>query len=104
VSPQVLQQTERQFERAVVEYAELRGWMVYHTFDSRRSNPGFPDLVMVRDGKLVFAELKSQNGRVSRSQGDWLEALDGVAGWPIDKVDVFVWRPSDWTHIEETLR
>jgi hypothetical protein len=42
-------QTERQFERAIVEYAKLSGWKAFHPFDSRRSEPGWPDLTLVRD-------------------------------------------------------
>jgi VRR-NUC domain len=98
------QQTERQFERAVVEYAELNHWLVYHTFDSRRSNPGFPDLVMTRAGALIFAELKTEKGRLSRAQKQWIGDLEAVAGWPTDAVEVFVWRPSTWPEIEEVLR
>jgi hypothetical protein len=97
-------QTERQFERAVVELAELQGWLVYHTYDSRRSNPGFPDLVMVRNGALLFVELKSEKGRTSSAQEQWISALDEVAGWPTDAVEVYIWRPSMWGEIEEILR
>ena len=37
--------TEKQFQSHIVQYAKMRGWLVYHTHDSRRSEPGFPDLV-----------------------------------------------------------
>lgn len=40
---------ERDFQAAVMELARLLGWRVYHTWDSRKSEPGFPDLVLVRD-------------------------------------------------------
>ena len=39
---------ESDFQRAVIEMARLHGWLVYHTHDSRRSAPGFPDLVLVQ--------------------------------------------------------
>ena len=39
-----LKETEKGFQAAVVELARLRGWLVYHTYDSRRSAKGFPDL------------------------------------------------------------
>ena len=47
--------TEKEFQRLVVDYATLHGWMHYHTHDSRRSTPGFPDLVLVRE-RIIFAE------------------------------------------------
>jgi hypothetical protein len=104
VNATALVQTEKQFQAAVVEYAELTGWLVYHTFDSRRSNPGYPDLTMVRGGELLFVELKTEKGRLSVAQRDWLAALEAVAGWPTDAVEVFTWRPSDWPEIEMVLR
>jgi hypothetical protein len=118
VSVQAPAQTEKQFMTAVVEYAELNRWLVYHTFDSRRSNPGFPDLVMVHRGesdtvprrcRLIFAELKTQRGRTSLAQAEWLEALGRVAAvggaffGKTPRLEVYLWRPSDWPTIERVL-
>lgn len=66
--------TEKQFQSIVVHYAKNRGWKVYHTYDSRRSEPGFPDLVLVRD-RVLFRELKTENGRLTQAQKDWQVAL-----------------------------
>jgi hypothetical protein len=52
---------------------------------------GFPDLVLVRDGRLLFVELKAERGKASPEQGEWLEALSGVHG-----IEVCLWRPADW--------
>ena len=90
---------ERDFQRQVVELAKLTGWQVYHTYDSRRSNPGFPDLVLVRPPRLVCAELKRQKGRVTAAQREWAEALRACPG-----VEYYLWRPSDWDEIEELMR
>jgi hypothetical protein len=91
--------SEKRFQAQVVELARLSGWLCYRTFDSRRSAPGFPDLVMVRPPHLIFAELKSESGRVRPEQDAWLEALRGCEG-----VHTRLWRPSDWPKIEDTLR
>ena len=63
--------TEKQFQASVVQCAVLMGWMVYHPHDSRKSEPGFPDLTMARghktddgvESRLVFAELKVSEGK-----------------------------------------
>lgn len=94
-------ETEAQFERAVVELAQAFGWLDYHTRDSRRSNPGFPDLVLVRADRLIFAELKSEKGRVAPAQQQWLDALAATCHRALG---VYVWRPSDWPEIERILR
>ena len=93
--------TESELQGAVIDLAQTFKWRTYHTHDSRRSAAGFPDLVMVRAERLIFAELKSEKGRVSIDQIHWLNALadSGCA-------EVAVWRPADWTsgEIERVLR
>ena len=111
--------TEKQFQGQVLDLARLFGWRAYHTFDSRRSAAGFPDLVMVRDGRLIFAELKATAGRISADQFAWMQALQeaeeyanpshpGVDvyddGKPKIPVRYCLWRPADWAEIEEILR
>ena len=96
--------SEKAFQRMVLEYAGLMGWWCYHTFDSRGSQSGFPDLCMVRDGRLVFAELKRENGKLTEAQEDWIYALGEVEYGTGDIVDVHVWRPSDWATIEQVLK
>ena len=91
--------SERDFQRQVVELAELTGWRTYHTYDSRRSNPGFPDLVLVRAPRVIFAELKREKGRVTVAQRDWARVLRACPG-----VEYYLWRPSGWDEIEDALQ
>ena len=95
--------TEKQFMGQVVELAKLKGWLVYHTYDSRRSEPGFPDLCMVRNGRAYFAELKTEKGKVTDPQRDWIEAIDEVSTASTGFVEMWIWRPSDWDEIVEVL-
>ena len=90
--------SERDFQRQVVELAELTGWRTYHTYDSRNSHPGFPDLVLVRAPRLIFAELKRERGRVAAAQREWAEDLEACPG-----VEYYLWRPSDWDEIKQVL-
>lgn len=114
-----LQQTEVQFQQAVIDYARLMGWKVYHTHDSSRSESGFPDLVLARKGRIVFAELKTQNGRVKAEQQEWLIELNGREEFGLDdyrvkiaalmrneipRVLVCLWRPDCWDEIQAVLR
>lgn len=89
---------EREHQQAIIDLAKLRGWLVYHTHDSRRSEPGFPDLVLVRGDRCLFREIKTETGRVSEAQVTWSVALcDAGADWAL-------WRmPQDWDWIVETL-
>lgn len=81
-------------------HARALGWLVYHTYDPRRSEPGWPDAFCVRDGAAVAVELKTTTGRASRAQSRWIEELDLVPG-----ITAFVAHcPRDWARITETLR
>jgi VRR-NUC domain len=90
--------SERSFQLGVIELAVVCRWKVYHVHNARRSNPAWPDLVLLRGRRVIAAELKSAKGRVRPEQRQWLDALE-VAG-----VEVHVFRPSDWPLIKATLR
>ena len=93
--------SEREFTDEVVRLAKDKGWMVAH-FRPARTNTGwatamaghvgFPDIVLAKDGRVIFAELKSEKGRVLGEQKKWLAHTRG-----------YLWRPSDWPTIVLTL-
>lgn len=89
--------TEKQFQAQVVELAQRLGWKVHTTWTQIHSPAGFPDLTMARGGRLVFAELKSEKGRVTEAQRDWLARLR-VAG-----TEAYLWRPSDFEDVVQIL-
>ena len=92
-------QKEADFQRAIVQMARICGWQVYHTADSRRSTPGFPDLVLWHPQweQVLFRELKTEKGVASQTQKDVLLSLTAAGA------DARIWRPSDWELIEGTL-
>ena len=68
--------SERELENAIRRIlADLPQVLWYHTRDSRRSPSGFPDLVCVGPGFVIYRELKTARGRVSAAQQRWLDAL-----------------------------
>ena len=85
-------------DRTVIPYARMLGWKHYFTWRSKHSPAGFPDLVLVRPPRVIFAELKRDDGTVSTSQAEWLAAL---AACPT--VESYVWRPRDWDVITRIL-
>lgn len=90
--------TERQFQAQVLDLARLFGWLCYHTYDSRRCAPGYPDLALCHPQRgYVLAELKTDKGRLKPAQRTWIEALRAAG------VEVCVWRPRDFEAIVERL-
>lgn len=88
--------SEDELQGHIVEASKLIRWYSYHTFDSRHSVPGFPDLVMVNEfqQRVIFSELKKQSGRQSASQLRWERLLRAVS--PAVRIEFYLWRPSDW--------
>jgi len=85
--------------------ARRHGYLVYHTHDARRSEAGFPDLVLCRPpsahgpGRLLFLECKTSTGQVTAEQATWLSVLAQVPG-----VVARVVRPQDLGAIEGWLQ
>lgn len=91
--------SERDLTAFVRDVAKAFAWRRYHTWLSKHSPAGFPDEVLLRPPRLVFAELKSERGRLKPEQEAWLEDLRQVPG-----VEVYQWRPEDMDAIVEVLR
>jgi hypothetical protein len=92
-------ETEEDFLQAVRALARMLGWKLYHTRDSRRSDPDFPDLVMCRPPRLVIAELKVGTRQPTEGQLAWLLTL---ADCP--PCEAYAWWPKDWPEIEACLK
>jgi hypothetical protein len=90
--------TERQWMLQVVDLAKLRSWWLYHPMLSKWSEPGWPDLTLIRGPRMVLAELKTDKGRVTSAQQRVFALLDQVQG-----IEAYVWRPADFDHVKEVL-
>jgi len=88
--------TEQQLQDAVTALADVLGWSWYHTHDSRRSRPGYPDLHLWHPGKGrgLFVELKRAGKGPTAAQAAVLLELAQVYGQDA----VHVWTPTDWSN------
>lgn len=99
---------ESAWQNTIVGLARTLGYTAYHTHDSRRSESGFPDLVLAKPGSpVIYAELKRHDGKVSAKQQLWLDLLAGASGsavylWRAERLSV---RPQAvWEEIADILR
>jgi hypothetical protein len=105
--------SEAEFQRQVVTLAHRHGWRVAHFRSVRCQRPngqvfyqtpvqadgrGFPDLILLRQGRQLAVELKVGKNDATAEQLAWLQAFR-LAG-----AKTHIWRPSDWAFIEEVLR
>lgn len=82
---------EKDLQMKVESLARSLGWLAYHVHDSRRSEPGFPDLVLAKAGRpMLFRELKRQREKPTPDQVKWMETMRAAGA------DVGVWRPVQW--------
>lgn len=80
--------SEVELLNAVLARCDAAGWLAWHAYSSKRSRPGFPDVVAVGPDRVVYRELKTETGRTTEDQRRWLERL-AKAGQ-----DAGVWRPT----------
>lgn len=80
---------EAELQRLIADLCMWLGLHHYHTYDSRRSQPGFPDAVIVGT-RILFRELKSTNGVLRPEQRRWGSVINRAGG------DWCVWRPQHW--------
>lgn len=89
---------EKQIQSVIIDIARLLHWRVYHTFDSRKSEAGFPDLVLVRDGdRVIYVEVKRSGQRPRPAQVEWLTALASAGA------EVYVWTEADYDEAASIL-
>lgn len=97
--------SEAAWQVQVQNLASYYGWSYFHAPDNRpvrtaggrvqKQNvvPGFPDLLLIRVPQIVVAELKTDKGRVTPEQSNWLERFRACG------VEAYVWRPKDYNAV-----
>jgi hypothetical protein len=96
---------EAELQNEVRKLALASGYLYYHTHNSRKSDIGFLDTVLLRvrlkTAELYLAECKRQSEDPTEEQLKWIEALKAFIERAGDFkgmnviVGVFVWRPMD---------
>lgn len=98
--------TEDEFRQEVTRYAKRCGYRVNFTYRSRtrdgswRTNataPGFPDLTIIKPGRLIVLELKMPGNEATPDQQWWIASFQACG------VDAFVVWPADWDLIVDLL-
>jgi len=107
-SPLYNQIPERVFTAQIIQLCKAFGWRVAHFrpgmtkrgrwLTAMSGDVGFPDLVMLRQNRAIFAELKSVRGKVTHEQEVWLEWAKNA------NLEAYCWRPWDIDQIEKILK
>lgn len=91
MTPVAQRLTEAQLQALIFALCNALRLYCYHTFDSRHSVRGFPDLVIVGN-RVLWRELKGwkPSSRLTREQTAVLVKLRNAGQ------DADIWRPVDW--------
>ena len=91
---------EADLQKAVIDTARIFGYRVAHFRPAQTKHgwrtavagdgAGFPDCVIVGNGRVLYRELKVGRNTLSDEQAGWLEALREAG------VDAGVWTDADW--------
>jgi hypothetical protein len=89
--PRATAMTEAELMEHIRALVDGLGLFAHHGHDGRRSwGPGFPDLVIVGRGGVLWRECKTEHGSLAPEQRQWGDTLKRAGeNWR-------VWRPSDW--------
>lgn len=89
--------TERDWDHQLKQLCDQLGWTLnYHTLRSKGSRSGFPDRILVRE-RLIAVELKTEQGKVSDTQREWLDGLSAAG------IETYAWKPSDLDEVAQIL-
>jgi hypothetical protein len=103
----IIDETEAEFQARVTELAEANGWQWMHIGRIGKYSPngakgtlgkGWPDLVLTKPKRLVFAELKTMRGKPPTPEQQLV-----MAHLALTHAEVYTWRPSDWSLILQVL-
>ncbi len=62
------QQAETIIRKAITSELRKSGWAVFYIFQGLGSYKGISDLIAMRDGKVIFIEVKTPTGKQSEYQ------------------------------------
>lgn len=90
--------TEAELLAVLRKLAKAESWELYHTYNSEKSEPGWPDTVITDGVSLLIYELKDNRRKPTPEQETWLSLLAHTG-----KVECGIWRPKDWSYIYARL-
>ena len=72
--------SESDIRAQVRDYLRMKGWFCFHLLAGLGCYPGLSDLVAVKDGRVLFIELKTKTGRQGKKQKEFEADLTAHGG------------------------
>ncbi len=71
---------EKEIRGQVKDYLRWKGWFVFHVLQGLGSYPGISDLIAIKNGRVVFIELKTARGRQGEKQKEFQADIEAAGG------------------------
>jgi Holliday junction resolvase len=68
-------QTENQIQSAIREYLQYKGWFVVRHQQGLGCHRGLSDLTAIKNGRVIWIEVKTPNGKLSEYQKKFKEEI-----------------------------
>jgi len=86
---------ESELQKKISDALGKAGWLVIKL--ERTNWNGIPDLMALRNGKIIFLEVKTENGRVAELQKHRIETLNRLGFFAavvkkVDDINVFIYK------------
>ena len=78
--PLCINQTETEIRGNIKEYLQWTGWFVFYQLQGLGAYKGLSDLVAVKNGRVVFVEVKKPTGNQSEVQIQFQADLEASGG------------------------
>jgi len=72
--------SETDIRKQITDYLRLLGWFVYYNLQGLGCYPGLTDLVAIKNGFVVFIEVKKPIGSQSQKQKDFQADIERSGG------------------------
>ena len=71
---------ESEIRAAIKEYLQWTGWFIFYQLQGLGAYKGLSDLVAVKNGRVVFVEIKKPSGKQSEYQIQFQADLEASGG------------------------
>jgi len=72
--------SETDIKRQIKEYLDIMGWFNFPILQGIASYKGIPDRIAIKEGRILFLEIKIPKGKLSKWQQEFQTNIDNAGG------------------------
>lgn len=72
--------TENDIKKQVKDYLNIKGWFNFHVLQGLGAYKGIPDRIAIKNGRVLFIEIKKPKGKQSLNQTLFQKELEYASG------------------------